>query len=235
MLDNHKQTSRSYCQNHMRSILRSISYMANSRKFSKAPKTCPWSTRFFHFSRGTISECSALWPFLKPHWRLESILSKYWAIWLLIHLSKTFARLGNMLTNRLLSFSERLPFLWIGVTFANFMDGGKTLVSKDLLNLEYKVSVKMSEIDFIAFVGISESWHAFDESRFNISFSISDFEILLNLKYLFVLLLFLATILGWYLYCSIDLVIGSLQWSIFTHLSWYFGIFRFEISLIKNY
>ena len=78
------------------------------------------------------------------------------------------------------------------------MDGGKTLVSKDLLNLEYKASVKMSEIDFIAFVGISESWHAFDESRFNISFSISDFEILLNLKYLFVLLLFLATILGWY-------------------------------------
>ena len=68
--------------------------------------------------------------------------------------------------------------------------------TKDLLNSEYKVSVKMSEFDLITFVRISESWHAFDESRFNISFSISAFEILLNLKYLYVLLLFIATILG---------------------------------------
>ena len=43
------------------------------------------------------------------------------------------------------------------MTFANFIDGGKTLVSKDLLNSEYKASVKMSEFDLITFVGISES------------------------------------------------------------------------------
>ena len=51
----------------------------------------------------------------------------------------------------------------------------------------------MSELDLMIFVGISESGHAFNESRFNISFSISDFEILLNLKYFFVLLLFIVT------------------------------------------
>ena len=51
-----------------------------------------------------------------------------------------------------------MPLLW------------KARVSKDLLNSEYKASVKMSEFDLITFVGISESWHAFDESRFNISY-----------------------------------------------------------------
>ena len=43
----------------------------------------------------------------------------------------------------------------------------------------------MSELDLITFAGILESWHAFGESRFNISFSIFGFEVLLNLKYLF--------------------------------------------------
>ena len=101
------------------------------------------------------------------------------------------------------------------------------------MNSEYKASVKMSELDLITFVGISESWHAYDESRFNISFSISAFEILLNLKYVFVLFHFIATILGWF-YCSIDLAIGSSIWSVFTDLSWYFGIFKFEIALVKK-
>ena len=101
-----------------------------------------------------------------------------------------------MLTGRSLSFPERLPFLWTGVTFANFIDGGKTVVSKDLSNSEYKASIKMYELDLITFVCISESWHAFEESRFNISFSISAFEIVLNLKYLFVVLLFIGKILG---------------------------------------
>ena len=93
----------------------------------------------------------------------------------------------------------------------------------------------MSEFDLITFVRISESCHAFDESRFNISFSISVFEILLNLKYLFIILLFIATILGWFLYCSIDLAMGSSIWSIFTDFSWYFEIFRFETKLIKHW
>ena len=118
--------------------------------------------------------------------------------------------------------------------FANFIDGGKTLVSKDLLNSEYNASIQMSELDVITYVGLSESWYAFHESRFNISFSISAFEILLNLKYLFVLLLFIATILGWFLYCSTDLAIGSSTWLIFTDLTWYYGIFRSETILIKK-
>ena len=103
------------------------------------------------------------------------------------------------------------------------------------MNLEYKASVKMSELYLITFVGILESWHAFDESMFDIFVSISAFEILLNLKYLFVLLLFIATILGWFLYCSIDLAIGSSIWSMCTDLLWYFGVFRFETALVKNY
>ena len=77
----------------------------------------------------------------------------------------------------------------------------------------------MSELGLIAFVGMSEFWHAFDESRFNISLSISAFEILFNLKHVFVLLLFIATALEWFLYCSIDLAIGSSLWSILTDLS----------------
>ena len=67
-----------------------------------------------------------------------------------------------MLTGPKLPFSERLPFLCAGVTFANFIHGGKRLASKDLLNSEYKASVKMSEVGLIIFVGISESWHAFE-------------------------------------------------------------------------
>ena len=103
-----------------------------------------------------------------------------------------------------------------------------------MLISEYKVSVKMFELDLIAFVGILESWHTFDESRFNFFFSISAFEILLNLKYLFVVLLFIATITGWFLYCSIDLAIASSMWLIFIDLSWYFGIFRLKTTLIKK-
>ena len=96
-----------------------------------------------------------------------------------------------MLTSQQFSFSERLPFLW---TVRNFTVGGKTLAPKGLLNSEYTVSVKMSWLDFIVTSGISESWHAFHESKFNIYFSISSFEILLNLKHLFLLLIFIATI-----------------------------------------
>ena len=102
------------------------------------------------------------------------------------------------------------------------------------MNSEDKASAKMSELDLITFVGISKSWHAFDESRFNISFSISVFEILLSLKYIFVLLLFITTY-SYDFYCSIDFAIGSSIWSmIFTDLSWYLGIFRFEITSIKK-
>ena len=64
------------------------------------------------------------------------------------------------------------------------------------MNSEDKASVKISGLDLIIFVGISKSWCALDESIFNISFSVFDFEMLLNLKYLFVLLLFAAMILG---------------------------------------
>ena len=119
--------------------------------------------------------------------------------------------------NKILHFA-RIKFSGRFLKLRNPQNPGK------LVLLRYKVSVKMSE-RFDDFFGISESWRAFDESRFNVSFSISDFEILLNLKYLFLFLLFIATMLGWILYCSDDLVIGSSIWLIFPDLS-YFGILR---------
>ena len=64
------------------------------------------------------------------------------------------------------------------------------------MNSEHKAPVKMFELYLITSVGISESWDAFDELRFNISFSVFGFEILLNLECLFVLLLFITVILG---------------------------------------
>ena len=76
-----------------------------------------------------------------------------------------------------------------------------------MLNWIYNGSIKMSELNLIIFIGILESWHAFEELRFNISFSILSFEILLNVKYLLVLLLFFATIIGWFSYCSTDAVV----------------------------
>ena len=95
----------------------------------------------------------------------------------------------------------------------------------------------MSELDLITFVGISESWHAFDVSRFNMSFSISAFEILLNLKYFFVLLLFIATVLGWFLLFYYTVLFLSCYWILnmvdIYYLSWYFRIFRFETTSIK--
>ena len=91
----------------------------------------------------------------------------------------------------------------------------------------------MYELDLITFVGILEYWHVFDKSRFNTSFSISGFEVMLSLNYLFMLLILLAMILGWFLCCSIDLAIGSSLWPISTDLSWYFGISRFGTTLIK--
>ena len=79
----------------------------------------------------------------------------------------------------------------------------------DLLNSEYKASAKMSQLDVIVFVYISEYRYALNDLGFNIFLSISDFKILLNLKHLSVILLVIARFRGQFLYCSIDLVIQS--------------------------
>ena len=100
--------------------------------------------------------------------------------------------------NKILHFA-RIKFSGRFLKLQNPQNPGK------LVLLRYKVSVKMSE-RFDDFFGISESWRAFDESRFNVSFSISDFEILLNFKYLFVCLLFIATMLWWSCYWILDMI-----------------------------
>ena len=71
----------------------------------------------------------------------------------------------------------------------------------NLLNWKHKASVKMCKWDLITFVRISKSWHAFDELRFDVSFSISGFEILkyLILKHLFVLVLLIGSSL-WFIF-----------------------------------
>ena len=55
-----------------------------------------------------------------------------------------------------------------------------------------------------------------------------------NAKYLFVFLISIVTIIGWFLYCFHDLFIRSSIWSIFTDWSWYFGIFIFEATFLKK-
>ena len=77
----------------------------------------------------------------------------------------------------------------------------------------------MPELHLIIFVGVSISWHVLDESRFNISFSVSGFEILLNLNYLFVLSFF----------------IGSSIWLIFTDWSCNLSISNFCFRYSETY
>lgn len=79
--------------------------------------------------------------------------------------------------NKILHFA-RIKFSGRFLKLRNPQNPGK------LVLLKHKVSVKMPE-SFDNFFGISESWRAFDESRFNVFFSISDSEKKLNLKYLF--------------------------------------------------
>ena len=114
------------------------------------------------------------------------------------------------------------------------MHGGNSPTSNDLLNTLYKTSANMSAFIFIIFVGISESWDALETSRFKISF--------LHLTLVYTgrktaysfFFLFIATTLGWFLYCSIIRKIGSSMWSIFTDGSTNVGIFKFETALVKK-
>ena len=92
----------------------------------------------------------------------------------------------------------------------------------------------MSVFIFTIFVGISESWDALETSRFKISLSTSDFGIYLKENCLAKLFSFIATILGWFLYCSIIRKIGSSVWSISTDGSTNGRIFKFETAVVKK-
>ena len=74
----------------------------------------------------------------------------------------------------------------------------------------------MSELDLVTFVGLSESWHAFDESRFNISCSISAFEMFIKFE---------MFICAFTFYCNSTRIIFILFcWSccwILTQYGWY--------------
>ena len=58
-----------------------------------------------------------------------------------------------------------MPFLKIGVTFANFKQSGNLLFSKDSLKYLHIVSAKRSLFSLINLTGISLSWIAFEESN----------------------------------------------------------------------
>ena len=98
----------------------------------------------------------------------------------------------------------------------------------------------MSEFNLITFVDMSESWHAFDVSKFNISFSISAFEILLNFFFEIFFCAFTfycnSTRMIFILFCYTVLFL-SCYWILnmidIYYLSWYFRIFRFETTSIK--
>ena len=114
------------------------------------------------------------------------------------------------------------------------MPEGNSPTSNDQLNTLHKTSANMSAFIFIIFVGISESWDALETSRFKISLSTSDFGIYLKENCLAKLLSFIATILGWFLYCSIIRKIGSSMWSVSTDGSTNGRIFKFKTTLVKK-
>ena len=55
-LDSHKKTSRPYCENHMRSILESISYVEDSQKLLKGRLVKPWRHALGLHSPSTFQE-----------------------------------------------------------------------------------------------------------------------------------------------------------------------------------
>ena len=69
--------------------------------------------------------------------------------------------------------------------------------------------VKTSQFVLISLVGMPESCDALVELKWKISVVISDFEMFLKVKLLFVLVVLMAKVLGWFLYCSVILRKGS--------------------------
>ena len=188
----------------------------------------------FHFSSITTRQCCALYPFRNPNWNLESLSSKNADICLNIHFSNIFDTLESTLNG--LKFSLRVfePFLWTGVTLANFISVGNFVVSTELLKQFVKNSENISQFSLITFVGISESCVAFVGSRFIISFSISSFSTWEKENKEHGNVLCIARILGWFLYFTIALIVISSIFSASGSQSSYFAIFRFETALIKN-
>ena len=73
---------------------------ALERSVSSTPRSRPWSTLICHFSRRAIKQCCEPCSLQKLHWYFESISSKKLDICLYTHRSKTFDKLGNILTDR---------------------------------------------------------------------------------------------------------------------------------------
>ena len=88
-------------------------------------------------------------------------------------------------------------------------------------------SAKMSAFFLIMSFGTSVSWQDFDACRLTISWSISLFFTLENLKKLFDLAIFsIVFILGWSLYTRIDFKTGSPTSFEIGSDTWYSGILR---------
>ena len=103
----------------------------------------------------------------------------------------------------------------------------------DLLNSEYKISVKTSQLTLTGLVGISESWDALQKLSMYISFLISDFEMFLNLKLTDPMPL-MALILEWFLYCLTVLWIEPSVRLVLVALSGYRLISNLKTILAKK-
>ena len=92
-------------------------------------------------------------------------------------------------------------------------DGNKEDL-KELLMFVHKKSAKMSKFSLIVSMGISECWEAFFLFKLSMSFSMSSMLTSEKRNVSFSLLLYIASMLGWYLYLKIVLKIGYAMFSV---------------------
>ena len=102
---------------------------------------------------------------LKPHWNLDSILSKNSKSCLLSNLSKIFEKTGRMLTGLQLFFNVRAPFLKSGLIFANFRQLENLPFSNDLLKWKQIASAKKSSFTLTILSRMSLFWMAFWDTQ----------------------------------------------------------------------
>ena len=82
------------------SSLWSIQSKAFENSVIREPLKSPLFKNLQYFSVNAIKQCWALYPFWKPHWIFDNIVSKYAFIWSYINLLCTLETFGRILTSR---------------------------------------------------------------------------------------------------------------------------------------
>ena len=186
------------------------SWLRQSKAFHKSVNKAPnilllW-TDLSHFPNIARMHCWVLKPFQNPHWYFE-IFSKNCDICSNIHFSNIFDKFRKMLTG-LVSFDIFLPFLYKEVISACLRISGNIDNFIELLKILQIKLPKKSLVSFKTFIGISELCDTVFTSSFKISFSICFASPSIKLKlHLSLHLLWMATMLGWYVFKDVSLVL----------------------------